>query len=566
MPVSSPQCRRPRRVAKGRWAQEAGLRARRRALTGVFNLPERRYTVRMAGRWTRLRRFTRFSLRTFVLLLLLLGAAGALWRQWEPWVEVAVLGGDLKGAVEAEFSADGNRFLSIFDMGNKGEQTVRVYDGQTYAKICDFSWPNKSPDSTFIQFINNTWVFISLLGQNGFIVELSSGRIVSKIENEEVVPINGSSIVLLKKHGGNYRFLDLRSRSLRATILHPECHACQTVVSKDGKNLFTLEPYSEGKGGSEKLGKVIIWDTTTSKQVGVIEIPGGGITQLRMDDEGVRLAIEYCKRSERETYVALWDVDRSRIISECSGKLGMAVWNGFLFNSPWYLVDVNPTSTELRSKWDGSCRLPKGLIPNSFVDLSLDNRYLVSTERKDLYPINPHQLVLWPIQVWDLQRNELHPQFLLSLGRESGQPRADFGSSPEYLLLVHRDGKQILRVSNTKPSLVFRADSSFDLVLLGGIRAVQWKHTSKELVVIRLDSPELITTISAHTEFKCLDCALDGERFVTGHADGTARVWERRRDEGTVGLFALPSLWLTALFFAAFFWSAIRDVKELKSA
>lgn len=58
--------------------------------------------------------------------------------------------------------------------------------------------------------------------------------------------------------------------------------------------------------------------------------------------------------------------------------------------------------------------------------------------------------------------------------------------------------------------------------------------------------------------------SLDGNRVLTGSADGALRTWRQQRPEYQSGAIGLPEFWLTLVFGAAFVWSVRRDRRQLK--
>ncbi len=72
---------------------------------------------------SRLRRWTRFSLRSLILLIALITSGTGLWHQWEPWQRGRLLEGHSGPVVSAAFSPAGKRILTA-----SWDKTASVWD------------------------------------------------------------------------------------------------------------------------------------------------------------------------------------------------------------------------------------------------------------------------------------------------------------------------------------------------------------------------------------------------------------------------------------------------------
>lgn len=113
------------------------------------------------------------------------------------------------------------------------------------------------------------------------------------------------------------------------------------------------------------------------------------------------------------------------------------------------------------------------------------------------------------------------------------------------------------------PSLGFSSDGR-RVIATGFDDKQAWDAISGEKLEVNADDEQHILkfTLKAGNEGIPTAFSPDGRRMVLLGFNRTAQVWEKRREDTTLGVLGLAELWLSVVFAVALGWSARRDWRK----
>ncbi len=454
------------------------------------------------------RRRLRFSLRTLLIFVLLLGSATTLWWRWEPWGVVATLPSMLS-VPEPMFSSDGKFIVSTILRQGK--------------------------------------LIICRCALNGDLFNL---KVVDDVNHIAMSPDSTRVVAMTKSRGpfGQYRgegpkgsitIVDvINGTELRTINLSAESYPSPIVFSRDGRRLI---------GGE----RAVIWDADTGAKVLELEHRPSTSGCIGFETEEQRLAYEAEEKEKiaRTTndaraatnlsaFARTVDIERLRVVLSDSGNVLMTSVKGTDATQLW---DTTTDAKLAEVKIDLSCyynfRLfdsPRGerlvgLVSGDEQSWLLDAR---TGERLCLLPGKPNSLDVSPYTsdsgIVGIYKGDV-PISLWDLG--GAKQLAEFEDGLERVF-VSPDGK--------KAALSFKDRFRVEILELA---------TATNRGALNFDSPN-----------KCMFCAFspDSSYLLTTDDSNDALLWQRRREEGFLGLLALPEFWLTPLLAFALLWSLRR--------